>query len=65
MAEQLGLELRAIWQALSNTWAEEMTFIASFVLTGELYGVTDNNEIFRWDVDEAKWLKVGEFDRDG
>jgi hypothetical protein len=35
------------------------------VLTGELYGVTDNNEIFRWDVDEAKWLKVGEFDRDG
>jgi hypothetical protein len=42
-----------------------MSFVASFVLTGELYGVSDNNEIWRWDTDDAKWIKVGTIDRDG
>ena len=41
----------------------EMVFVASFVLEGDLYGVDDNNQIWRWDVDEGKWLKVGEIDR--
>jgi hypothetical protein len=44
---------------------DDMSFVASFVLTGELYGVSDNNEIWRWDTDEAKWVKVGTIDRDG
>jgi hypothetical protein len=44
---------------------DDMSFVASFVLTGELYGVSDNNEIWRWDVDDAKWVKVGSIDRNG
>jgi hypothetical protein len=40
-------------------------FVASFVVQGDLYGVSDANEIWRWDTDEAKWVKVGEIDRDG
>jgi hypothetical protein len=65
MAEHLGLELRAIWQALGNAGAKKMFFVASFVLQGDLYGVSDANEIWRWDTDEAKWVKVGTIDRDG
>jgi hypothetical protein len=42
-----------------------MFFVASFVVQGDLYGVSDANEIWRWDTDEAKWVKVGEIDRDG
>jgi len=40
-----------------------MTFVASFILDGELYAVDDNNQIWRWDLDDAKWIKVGEIDR--
>jgi len=42
-----------------------MSFVASFLLGGDLYVVTDNNEIYRWDTDDARWLKVGEIDRNG
>jgi len=42
-----------------------MTFVASFILQGELYGVSDNNEIWRWDIDEAVWVRVGTIDRGG
>jgi len=42
-----------------------MTFVASFILSGELYGVSDNNEVWRWDVDESMWVRVGTIDRGG
>jgi len=41
----------------------EMIFVASFILFGELYAIDDNNQIWRWDLDDERWHKVGTIDR--
>jgi len=40
-----------------------VSFVATFMIGGDLYVVTDNNEIYRWDTDEAEWVRAGEIDR--
>jgi len=40
-----------------------VSFLATFMIGGDLYVVDDNNQIWRWDHDEAQWIKVGEIDR--